>query len=282
MAVFKEIIDKPENALYFVQNLPDDQLTFPAHNHDDFELTLSLAGRSRWIIGGDSFGFEGCDLTLIGPGVTHCLRKEDDLRADLCVLQFSRHIEDFQIFTTDVLRPVSQMLKRTSGSAISFPADLALRLREDLSRLPDLGGIEGVLLFLRILHTLSTCDGARLVGKAIPGVGRERIDLVLNYIHSYYKQNITLSSLGGYVGLCPETLCRYFKSKTGLNLGDYLRAYRVNKACELLRDTDKTVAETAFASGFNSLSSFGRAFLREMQVTPTVYRKMFQGGDIRK
>ena len=276
MAVFKEIINKSDKSLYFAEALPGDEMVFPIHYHDDYELTLSFCKHAKRVIGMVTEEFSGCDLVLIGPGVTHAFRKidsEDD--ADIYVIQFSRALEDFQIFATDILRPISRMLKSSEGSGIGFTQETAASVCDRIKKLTTDSGIEGVLNFISILYTLATADGVRQLGKPSSGHGEKRIDTILNYINNYYNRQLTLEELGSLVKLSREAFSRYFKSMTGKNFSSYVASVRIKKAIEALVETDKTIAEIAYTCGFNNLSSFNRTFKGITGTTPTNYRHQY-------
>lgn len=276
MAIFKEIINKSDKSLYFAEALPGDEMVFPLHYHDDYELTLSFCRHAKRVIGTITEEFFGCDLVLIGPGVTHAFRKIDkDETADLYVIQFSRALEDFQIFATDILRPISKMLKNSEGSGLGFTQETATLVRDRIKRLTADSGIEGVLNFISILYTLSTSEGVRQLGKPSSGHGEKRIDTILNYINNYYSRQMTLEELGSLVNLSREAFCRYFKSMTGKNFSSYVAGVRIKKAAESLVETDKTIAEIAYSCGFNNLSNFHRTFKEMMGTTPTNYRHQY-------
>lgn len=276
MAIFKEIINKPDKSLYYAEALPGDEMLFPIHYHDDYELTLSYCRCAKRVIGTETEEFYGCDLVLIGPGVTHAFRKINRSdAADLYVIQFSRALEDFQIFATDILRPISKMLKNSGGSGLGFTQETAATVCDRIKKLTTDSGIEGVLNFISILYTLATSKGVRQLGKSSSAHGEKRIDTILNYIGSCYNRQLTLEELGSLVNLSREAFSRYFKSMTGKNFSSYLAGVRIKKAAESLVETDKTIAEIAYSCGFNNLSNFNRTFKMIMGVTPTTYRYQY-------
>ena len=59
----------------------------------------------------------------------------------------------------------------------------------------------------------------------------------------------------------------------------YLCAYRIRKGVELLRDTDMTISEIAYACGFSGPSYFSEMFRRDLFTTPTDYRERLRRGD---
>jgi AraC-like DNA-binding protein len=73
----------------------------------------------------------------------------------------------------------------------------------------------------------------------------------------------------------PQAFSRYFRKITFKRFIDYVNEVRIGKACRLLIDTDKTVAEICFQSGFHNLSNFNRQFHKVKALTPKEFRKQF-------
>ena len=74
-------------------------------------------------------------------------------------------------------------------------------------------------------------------------------------------------------GVCKSNCCRIFSEHLGKSFGRYLTEYRLNKSLALLRNTDKTVTEIAYQTGFSGASYFTEQFTKSMGMTPTRYRK---------
>ena len=100
---------------------------------------------------------------------------------------------------------------------------------------------------------------------------REMLKEVFKYIDQYYYNNITLKSAAEIANLSIAHFCRLFKASTGMTFKDYLALYRVNKAEELLY-TSASITEICFSCGFNSMTSFNRAFKQFKHCTPSSYR----------
>lgn len=58
-----------------------------------------------------------------------------------------------------------------------------------------------------------------------------------------------------------------------MNVNDYITEIRLNKAKTLLRDTNKSIAEVAYETGFNSAAYFTTLFRQKQNQTPSEYRK---------
>jgi AraC family transcriptional regulator len=93
------------------------------------------------------------------------------------------------------------------------------------------------------------------------------------YINEQYHTSPTLSELANLAQVSPEHLVREFKKAFRVTIGDYIRAVRINKACNMLKTTKKEIAEIAFETGFTDQSHFSRVFKKITGTTPFGYRK---------
>jgi transcriptional regulator GlxA family with amidase domain len=63
-----------------------------------------------------------------------------------------------------------------------------------------------------------------------------------------------------------------FRLLTGLTPNEFLNRLRIQSASDLLRSTNKSMIDLAFASGFQSLSAFNKQFKRYTGLSPREYR----------
>src|SRR6266568_8120076 len=68
--------------------------------------------------------------------------------------------------------------------------------------------------------------------------------------------------------------CKMFKKATGISFIDYLSRVRVEKSKTLLVNPNSRISEAAFASGFQSMTNFNRAFRRIVGRSPTQFREL--------
>ena len=94
------------------------------------------------------------------------------------------------------------------------------------------------------------------------------------YIDSNFKEHLTLEKLAKIIHLNPEYFSRLFKSITGKNIFEYINYVRINNAGQLLINSDLSILETAYESGFSSISYFNRSFYKIYGCTPSRYRKI--------
>lgn len=104
----------------------------------------------------------------------------------------------------------------------------------------------------------------------------DKIDAVQrmqDYIVSHLDGEITLEALGQTAGYSSFYCIRIFKELTGKTPFDYIRALRLTRAAQTLRDSGERVLDVALESGFNSQDGFARAFARRFAIAPREYRR---------
>ena len=69
-------------------------------------------------------------------------------------------------------------------------------------------------------------------------------------------------------------LSKLFNEKLNMNFSDFVNKFRVEKAKNVINNSNLCNEEIAYESGFNSLTSFYRAFKKIEKITPAEYRKM--------
>ena len=81
--------------------------------------------------------------------------------------------------------------------------------------------------------------------------------------------NLSVEAIGAELGLSRVQLYRKVKALTGLSPIELLRKARLQKAKELIKGTDKTIAEVAYEVGFTAPSYFTKCFKEEFGISPS-------------
>ena len=90
----------------------------------------------------------------------------------------------------------------------------------------------------------------------------------ITFIRSHYKEDISVSIIAEEAGIGERHLRNLFVKYLDLSPLEYLNQIRINKAVELLRNTEKSVKEVCFECGFKSPQYFSRIFKQQMNVSP--------------
>lgn len=101
---------------------------------------------------------------------------------------------------------------------------------------------------------------------------------VIAYLEKHCAEKITLDALAKRFFLSPNRLIEVFRQETGRTPYAYLKAYRLNRARELLQTTDMTALEIARAVGFGNASNFGYQFNQAFGISPNAWRQQLHHG----
>lgn len=100
-----------------------------------------------------------------------------------------------------------------------------------------------------------------------------QIDRAVHYLREHFHEHVNLTDLAKRTGMSVRQFNRRFREVFGTNPRTFLIKTRVQAACELLRTTDRPIAEIALEFGFCDQSAFTQHFRRHMGITPAAYRR---------
>ncbi|PLT44228.1 Two-component response regulator yesN [Paenibacillus pasadenensis] len=104
------------------------------------------------------------------------------------------------------------------------------------------------------------------------------IGRLTGFIESHLDEDLSLNRLADLVYLNPTYLSRLFKQQAGVGLSEHIASLRLARSCDLLKYSRMKIQDVAAKVGFDSATSFGRFFKREMNATPQEYRDREGGG----
>ena len=109
------------------------------------------------------------------------------------------------------------------------------------------------------------------LGTLVPLIPEGRLRRILRVIESEPPRHIR--DLAAGCRLSQSHLQHLFKRHTGIGLGHLLNQQRLERAADLLANSDMSIKEVACAVGYEHTSSFSRAFLRWFETAPSQYRR---------
>lgn len=93
------------------------------------------------------------------------------------------------------------------------------------------------------------------------------------YVMAHIGEAITTDALAKTCGLNRTYLCRVFSEETGMTVGQYVTAIKMEEAKRLMDITPKAISEIADYLGYSSQSHFQRVFKKTLGMTPGEYRR---------
>ncbi len=106
------------------------------------------------------------------------------------------------------------------------------------------------------------------------GLTPRQLQHVLEYIDAHLDQDLKLENLAQLLDISQFHFGRLFKQSLGSSPYQYLIQQRVERAKQLLKQTDQSIVDIAFDCGFNSHSHLSKKFRQITGITPKAYRGM--------
>jgi AraC-like DNA-binding protein len=257
-------------------------LQYPWHFHPELELTHIVRGSGRRYVGDNIEPFDDGDLCLVGSNTPHCWLTEHGAQGDVHarVIQFLPESLAQSLGESVTFRPLTRLFERARRGLLIFGASHArvtAAMRELFTeRTRSLDRFVGLLSILSELSDSEECRQLALLDAPAPldAEAARTAGRLLAYIHEHATDpELSFTRVARAAGMSRASLGRAFPRLFGRTYARYLAEVRVVKACSLLSETDKSVAEIAIETGFGSVSNFNRRFLALKQTSPLRYRK---------
>jgi AraC-like DNA-binding protein len=283
--ILNEITPLSEKDCFYIIERHKNEFAYPLHQHRDFELTFIEHGAGAQRVVGDSVEeIRDFDLVLIGGGdLEHSWNqgrcKSTDIRE--ITIQFSADLFPEILLSKNQFRSISHMLDQAK-MGLSFPIETIM---EVYSTLTVLAGIKEkfyqYVQFMVLLYKLSISENAKVLASSsfahsVRTVESDRVLLVKQYVNDHFTEDLTLTTLADLVGMTPSAFSRFFKTKTGRTLSDYIIDVKLGYAERMLIDSQKGVSEICYECGFNNQSNFNRIFKAKRGLTPRDFRAMYK------
>jgi AraC-like DNA-binding protein len=250
------------------------------HFHDEYELHLIVATSGKAFVGDWIGPFEPGHLVLCGPRLPHNwvsvdLPEGGVAERDL-VIQFPHEPIAHAAEQIPELAEVLPLLERARHGIEFF--GLSERAHEHWHEVKAARGVQRFGAFCDYLSDLARCTDYRLLSNVqMQGeeddAGLELINEIVDRITSDVAQPLAAIDIATELGMSETRFSRFFRRTTGNTFTDFVNRIRVNRACQLLMDTDRLVTHICYEVGFHNVANFNRRFLEIKGMTPREFRR---------
>jgi AraC-like DNA-binding protein len=251
----------------------------PFHYHPEIELTLIVSSTGQRYVGDHIGRFGPGDLVLMGPNLPHMYTNDAKFRgpAHSVVLQFLPDCLGADFFQRNEMKSIQRLLEK-SRVGLSFHGRTRDKVAPLLEEFCPLQGSARIVALLNILEILARSNECRMLANPAysPSLAiyqGERINRVCELISKKFKEGITQSEAAKVARMSSPSFSRFFRRATNKTFRSFLNEVRIGYASQLLVETDHTIAEACYESGFGNLSNFNRQFLKLRKISPRAFRK---------
>ena len=279
MKIIREEIIPNQGSSFKVLLTPGLNDTFLWHFHPEYEIVFVEGTSGTRHVGDHISVYEGSDLVFIGPNIPH-LNFDYGVRTECeqVIIQMKENFLGKDFLDIPEFRSIKTLFDQ-SHYGLSFTGITKQIVGKKLKELPGLDHFDQLISLLHILKLLANSDQVHILN-TIPAGNKSlqkeqhRMDSIYNYVEMHFDQKPDVNFIAEQVNLTTAAFCRFFKKNTKMTFTDFVNQYRVNQAKNYLLQ-DKTVSETCFAVGFESLSYFNKLFKKIVGENPSEFKKRY-------
>ena len=283
MIIYKEITPLTQHDIFVIVNSKNVGFDYPIHYHSEFELSLILNSSGNRIVGDSVEKYKLNDLVLIGPEIYHKW-DDDDLpperknTAHVITIQFSNDILDQPLFLKESFLAIRNLLT-DSQRGLKFTKETFKIVSDKMQNLDSFKDFKAVLEFLQILHLLSISkDKTYLSSKGFSSIKNDeksdRINKMYEYILSQFNDpSLRITELANEFNMSASAFGHFYKKSTNKSFTQFVVDLRLGHSIWLMQNSNKSISEIAFESGFNNIANFNRLFKKNKFITPKQYRR---------
>lgn len=248
------------------------------HQHIEYELILFTEGSGMSFIGNYVGEFETGDIYFLGSNLPHTFQKSGEQITSAVVVQFRDDFWGDHFLQIPESRNLNKLL-HASLHGLKIIGQTKQALATHIKELETAIGFKRVLLLEECLHLLAESKEYSEVStqeiKELTSKDKQCIDRVFQFTIDSFNNPVSLEQVAAVACMSVPAFCRYFKRSTKKTYTQFLNEVRIGYACNLLQDTQKSVQDICYESGYNSIANFHRQFFKIKSYTPLQYRKYF-------
>lgn len=275
--------DMPELSFPFNAFVAEHQDHFPMHGHEYSELNLVLDGEAIHRTDFEDYKIERGDVFVINGNHRHGFENAKNLR--LAILQYNPYfffsdqneLEELMgfhgMFDLETRTPKSRKFRqrlKLFGQQLFKIESLCHSIIEEFSRLEEGHQIAIKGLFTQLVVKLCRAYSQAHREKSVTVVAMAQI---MAYIRKNFHTNIRIEELAEIASLSPSQMQRQFKAIYDTTPVHLINKLRVEKACQLLRQTQLELKDIAIMTGYSTPSFFSAQFKQFLGITPREYRQ---------
>ena len=232
------------------------------HIHSHLELIYLKNGSAKAVLDNKEYDIGEGDCFLVFPNQIHFYHAQGPLEGYMMIFSLELFEEFKELF-----------LKKTTTVPVLHEADLPEEMVSLLEWIYEKrnSGLQydeytakGFLLVIlgQLLSKMTFVENP---------TEQDAIKRILNFCLKHYTEPMSLELMAKELYLNKHYISNVFKERMNVNYKDFVNRLRVEHACRML-EKGVSVTESAYASGFSSMRTFNRVFLKYMAMSPREYK----------
>lgn len=258
-----EVVRNTESYLRYIDDTPDAifvlheklERRFPIHQHTKGQLTYVDGGIAYVHVHAKILVIPARHYIWIPPGLLHFLTVRSSATA-IRTVYFQLDTET-PFYKQMGIYPVDSLLLEM----LLFTERFEWEVRKEDKYYPFLKALFNILPEISVnhLHTV------------LPVTRNERLVPILKYMEEHVAEEISLTRISKAFSLSERTLSRIFQAELSISFLQYLKQLRMVKAVELMLQTELTLSEIAYRTGYQSIAAFSNTFYQLTNMRPSQF-----------
>ncbi|KZS39205.1 hypothetical protein AWE51_11665 [Aquimarina aggregata] len=256
----------------------------PLHYHKELELAYIIEGYGTRYVGSSIKSYQKGDMVLVGEELTHVWKsdqqfyeKDTDLLTKAIVLKFYPDFAGKDFLSIPDVYPINRVFEKASGG-LHIQGKTNKTIGSVLYKMLGQSSLEQMASLIQILSLISKSEEVEVLSnfdlhKSSNPKEKDRMNKIIQHTMLNFTKNISLDEISNVANLSKSAFCRYFKNAVKKSYNDFLYEVRVEFACKMLLESNVTIMQICYESGFNNPSAFSQIFKKAKGVTPNQYRK---------
>lgn len=244
---------------------------YARHFHNHIEFLFLTSGHYTAIVDEIRYDLNQGDLLLIFPYQIHEYIQTTKDNQELVFSAESGFFSDY----TNILQnfiPRSPLIRAEDISQDCYNA--LVWLNHTNSRMDDIFNLRKSLInsiFWYAIHHVELIERKN--------TSMQTIQRIVKYCSEHYSdEKLSLESISHALGVSKFHISRIISHSLKVSYSTYINTLRINRACELLTNTDESITNIALDCGYGTIRNFNRVFSDYQNMTPSEFREKKQNG----
>lgn len=250
------------------------------HFHNYTEIGICYFGRGMtWLTDEKGCEFKGGSIVIIPPNIMHTMLSENDSLAfwEWFYIDIPRILEDMKYLETRKLK-LPDILSLLNNEALLFHMEEHPKIGEIIKEIRDECEEQKFLYEQKIKILLQDfiVELLRIKGENfdIENIKNSTnvVQPAIDYMEKHYYEETKIKRLADVCGMSESHFRRVFKDYMNMTPNSFSNVVRIRHACKLLTETELSINDIAYKTGFIDASTFHRNFKKMIGMTPREWK----------
>ena len=239
---------------------------FGPYVRDNYVIHAVISGRGTYRTAQGSYELSGGDMFIIYPGEETVYEADMDEPWSYAWIGFNGRESE------NVVRDIGFLRENPVVSAIyTKPIKDAIERIMDARQLTHAAMLRRRAAFYDALALMM--EQSSYVNKGINRADDKYVSMAVSVISNSYPEKIRIADIASDLGINRSYLTSIFRKRMHVSPQEFLINLRLEKAAQMLRDSEEPVGSIAAAVGYNDALAFSKAFKQKYGESPSIFRR---------